>query len=356
MMYAALRRYAQETVIRNASDRETLFGFVLLGDPVLSIPAQQPGLSCLKPHLASIEQDGYSGDNIPVYRDLPMDQSRTISVASSGDSHAVDVTSIYTWHDTIVKKDALNGSFSIHTFTPTDCGHHLVRATADDGKEGWLYVNTQFVFVPTSDVLLIDSDQGSDYESYYTTSLDNLGRACDIWENGAREVISAETLSNFDVVIWFLSFSGPSEWEKNAFGAYLDGGGKLFITGQDIGSSTTSYGSRVDNFYREYLHAEWVDWAYEDTLYGQPRDPIGSGMTITIWGGDGANNQFSTDEIEPLSPAVPVFTYEPGCEAALRVDTGTYKLVYFGFGFEGIDSQASRDEVMRRVLHWLDQN
>jgi hypothetical protein len=99
-----------------------------------------------------------------------------------------------------------------------------------------------------------------------------------------------------------------------------------------------------------------VDWAYEDTLYGQPRDPIGSGMTITIWGGDGANNQFSTDEIEPLSPAVPVFTYEPGCEAALRVDTGMYKLVYFGFGFEGIDSQASRDEVMRRVLHWLDQN
>jgi hypothetical protein len=99
-----------------------------------------------------------------------------------------------------------------------------------------------------------------------------------------------------------------------------------------------------------------MDWAYEDILSGQPRDPIGSGMTITIWGDDGANNQFSTDEIEPIPPAVPVFYYEPGLEAALRVDTGTYKLVYFGFGFEGINSQADRDEVMKRILHWLGQN
>lgn len=356
MTYAALRRYAQDTLIQDSSDRETLFGFVLLGDPVLSIPAQQPGLSCQKPHLAAVEPDGYLYDNVPVYRNLPEDMSRTIDVVSSSDSPDVDMTSIYAWHNTIIKNDCLAGTPVTHTFTPTDCGHHLVRAAAADGKEGWLYVSAQFVFVPSSDVLLIDGDQGVDYEKYFTDALVNLGRTCDIWENGARETISAETLAEYDTVIWSIPFSSMSEWEKNACMTYLDMGGSLFITGQEIGSYMTSYGYQTDSFYQNYLHAEWVDWAYGETLTGQARDPIGGGLTITIWGGDGANNQYSTDEIEPISPAEPVFTYEPGCEAALRVDTGTYKLVYFGFGFEGIDSQADRDEVMLRVLHWLGQS
>lgn len=355
MTYDALRCYAQDSAMIDSADRETLFGFVLLGDPVLSVPDQRPGPRFRKPHLAAVGPDGYSGDDIPVFRDLPADQSRTIGVVSNSDSPAVDVTSIYTWHDTVVKKDSLDGSSVTHTFTPTDCGHHLIRSVAADGKEGWLYLNAQFVFVPTSDVLLIDSDGGADYERYFTDALDNLGRTCDIWESGAREVISAETLAQYDTVIWSIPSFTLSEWEKNACGSYLDIGGSLFITGQDIGSYLTSYGYQTDSFYQNYLHAEWVNWAYGDTLSGQPRDPIGSGLTITIWGGDGAYNQFSTDEIEPIPPAVPVFTYEPGCEAALRVDTGTYKLVYFGFGFEGISSQADRDEVMRRVLNWLGQ-
>ncbi|MBN2313733.1 MAG: hypothetical protein JXM79_07365 [Sedimentisphaerales bacterium] len=356
MTYAAMRRYAQDTLIQDSSDRETLFGFVLLGDPVLSIPAQQPGLSCQKPHLVAVEPDGYLYDDVPVYRNLPEDRSRTINVVSNSDSPGVDMTSIYTWHNTIVKKECQTGASVTHTFTPTDCGHHLVRAAAADGKEGWLYVSAQFVFVPSSDVLFIDGDQGADYERYFTDALSNIGRTCDIWENGARETISVETLVEYDTVIWSIPLSSMSEWEKNACMAYLDMGGSLFITGQDIGSYMTSYGYQVDHFYQNYLHAEWVNWAYGETLTGQARDPIGGGLILTIWGGDGAYNQYSTDEIEPISPAVPVFTYEPGCEAALRVDTGTYKLVYFGFGFEGIDSQADRDEVMMRVLHWLGQS
>ena len=39
--------------------------------------------------------------------------------------------------------------------------------------------------------------------------------------------------------------------------------------------------------------------------------------------------------------------------AAMRVDTDTYRLVYFGFGFEAIDSLEMRREVMSRVLGWL---
>jgi len=88
-------------------------------------------------------------------------------------------------------------------------------------------------------------------------------------------------------------------------------------------------------------------------LIGTPNDPIGNGLTINIWGGDGANNQYYPDVIEAISPGIPIFSYDTGGEAALRVDTGTYKAVYFGFGFEGINSQTDRDTVMKRVLDWL---
>jgi len=39
--------------------------------------------------------------------------------------------------------------------------------------------------------------------------------------------------------------------------------------------------------------------------------------------------------------------------AGLRVDTGTFKVVYFAFGFEAIDSAGDRSTVMRQVLDWL---
>ena len=42
--------------------------------------------------------------------------------------------------------------------------------------------------------------------------------------------------------------------------------------------------------------------------------------------------------------------------AGLRVDTGKYKVVYFAFGFEAINSAADRQVVMERVLNWLKIN
>ncbi|GAH79995.1 unnamed protein product, partial [marine sediment metagenome] len=181
-------------------------------------------------------------------------------------------------------------------------------------------------------------------------------------------------------------------------------GGKLFISGQDIGFSIGS-----SDFYEHYLHAEYVqDDIGLYALFGVTDDPITDGLYVSISGGDGANNQFSPSEIDPIAPAVSIFTYDPnaitplvepsipeqeeqppegfaelperqreespeeippkdylqerdegsktiassGC-GALRVDTANYKLVYFAFGFEAISSAADRVMVMQRVLDWL---
>jgi len=354
MTYNALKYYAQDNSMSSTAERETILGFVLLGDPVLSLPQQQSGARYQKPYLTAVDPDRYAVDGVPYYRDLPEDRSRKISVVSNSDSPAVNVKSIYTWDDVVVARGSLVPPPLTHSFTPEDCGYHLVRSTGEDGKEGWLYLNTQYVFIPASEMLLIDADDGEDYERYYTDALAHIGRTCDIWENGARDFIDLETLAQYEVTIWAIPFSYPSEWEKGVFRSYLDSGARLFITGQDIGFYLGWSSSKKDEFYEKYLHAGYVkDDGRSDTLSGVPGDPIGDGLTIGIDGGDGAGDQYWPDEIEPIAPAAPVFTYEPNREAALRVDTGVFRVVYFAFGFEGINSQRDRDEVMKRVIDWL---
>ena len=89
-------------------------------------------------------------------------------------------------------------------------------------------------------------------------------------------------------------------------------------------------------------------------LEGVPDDPISDGMTIGISDGDGADSQYWPSEIMPITAyATEVFNYRnDGC-AAVRVDTGTYRVVYFAFGFEAINSSSDRDEIMGRVLSEL---
>jgi hypothetical protein len=54
----------------------------------------------------------------------------------------------------------------------------------------------------------------------------------------------------------------------------------------------------------------------------------------------------------PAAPAGTTGTIGSGT-AALRVDTGTYRIVYFAFGFEAINDAAMRAAVMERVIDWL---
>jgi len=354
MTYDALGYYAQNNDMDSWVHKTTLFGFVLLGDPVLSVPAQQPGPSYQKPYLEALDPNGYTDEGIPHYKDLPLDES--VSIVSNSDSPTVDAKSIYTWDWTILDKLSPAAPPVTYTFTPPGCGYYLIRSSGEDGKEGWLYLNAQHEFIVSSEILLIDKDYGADYERYYTGALDELGEPYDIWEVGPRDPIDAETLAEYldGIVIWAIAYDAPIGPEIEACQLYLDSGGKLFISGQDIGYYLAWGGPEANYFYEHYLYAEFVqDDGGTRTLSGVAGDPIGDGLTITIEGGDGADNQWWPDEIEPISPAAPVFLYEPGREAALAVETGIFSVVYFAFGFEGINSQADRNEVMGRVLDWL---
>ncbi len=202
-------------------------------------------------------------------------------------------------------------------FALDDKVSYTARASDGDGNTythpGWESFVVVEPFVKTADLLFVpdyDGDSTDWLRPYFTDALDDLGRDYDLWDTGLRGAPDGLILNQYvdGLVIWAAPEDGYFElWDVQAdLMAYLDAGGRLFITGQDIG-----YYERTSAFYQNYLHATYVqDDASIWSLSGSGGDPIGDGLALAISGGDGADNQYYSDEIDPVSPAVTVLTYD----------------------------------------------
>jgi len=221
-------------------------------------------------------------------------------------------------------------------------------------------------------VLIVDDDGGDAYETFYEQAVAAAGRSY----LTVTTAPTAATMALFESVIWLTGddyTTTLSTTDQTEIAAFLDGGGRLFMSGQDIG-----YDIYTTTFYTNYLHAQYVqDDVNLGGVLGVETNPVGFGFTFDIKGGTGANNQAYPSEINPVSPATAAFVYNPAVPAAsstankvvkdqvspnaitqsgtagLTFDNGTYKLVYFAFGFEGIADGATRNDVMDRILDWL---
>ena len=283
---------------------------------------------------------------------------------------------------TAIALSASDGSFDSKTenveatidTTGLSEGKHIVFVRGQDMDGNWGAFSAIFLSVtegtPSPPIMLVDDDNGSSYEVYFTAALDTLApeNGYDAWNVESQGSPAASTLRQYDVVLWLTGddyAATLTSTDQSNLATYLDGGGNLFITGQDVGRSVGE-----SAFYSDYLHAAYVQ---DDTdlsgLNGVSGDPISDGLKVDISGGDGANNQSRPSEIDPVARAVTIFTYTlsaattPGesvelrgmassGSGAIRVDGGTYKVVYFAFGFEAINAAADRQLVMERVLDW----
>ncbi len=221
-------------------------------------------------------------------------------------------------------------------------------------------------------ILIVDDDEGAGFQSYFEAAVLAAGRS---YLTVTTPPTAAE-MGLFESVVWLTGNDYQntlSAADQAELAAYLDAGGRLFISGQDIG-----FDIKADAFYADYLHATYVqdDVGLRGCL-GVDTSPVGAGLAFDIQGGTGASNQGYPSEVDPLYPALPAFVYdetvlpaglvnnelekgqvEAGAitssgTAGLTVDNGTYKLVYFAFGFEAIAGEGDRTAVMARVLDWM---
>jgi hypothetical protein len=212
------------------------------------------------------------------------------------------------------------------------------------------------------DVLIVDDDGAATYENYYTAALDTLGLSYGIWDLSAGK-LTYDVAQNYELLIWSVGESYPSldQADRDLVMQHLDGGGRLFITGQDVGWDLNYSGSGNANpaFYNNYLHATYER---DDTnllfLNGVAGDPVSDGLVLHIAGGDGANNQEYPSEIAPRDGyATEILAYQGDGGGAIRSfhTAGGARIVYLAFGFEAIDNAADRAALLGAAIDWLMQ-
>jgi hypothetical protein len=233
-------------------------------------------------------------------------------------------------------------------------GHHVVTATASVSV-GQVAAVT-LTLPPAPSILLVDSGAwyyGSQI-AYYRQALDDLALAYDEWtvRHPPDDTPTADLLAPYDVVIWSAPDDAPGYiGAQDAITTYLSAGGRLLLSGQDVGFLDAGM-----PYYTKYLKARLVeDSSNLWTLEGLPGGPF-AGLTMTIAGPGGANNQYYPDVVAPADPdaAAPALAYAGDGFGALAVGTCLdYRALYLSFGFEAITDRETRREVMRRALDWL---
>ncbi|RLT36377.1 MAG: hypothetical protein DWI57_14970, partial [Chloroflexi bacterium] len=245
-------------------------------------------------------------------------------------------------------------------------------------------------------ILLVDTSPlagwfvGWSVYRFFTRALDEQRYQYDLWRiqysdfsdtrlgvDGSTQygLPSAQTLQQYDLVIWVQSFCNDAYCQARspaAMGAepaiisYLDGGGRLFISGQDLG-----YADQGSTLFKSYLQAEYVSdyGGYE----GQPlvtTDFLG-GLKLELTNGSlygYANGVFyhRPDVVRPRADglAFPVLSYanEIGAAAlAVAPCAASYRALYLAAGYENLAPRAHQTlpdwtRMLDASITWLTAN
>jgi hypothetical protein len=222
----------------------------------------------------------------------------------------------------------------------------------------------------------LSSSNSLDFVRQHAEAVFNAGYAFDACANELVERGIVD-LNDYAAVIWILGEESTehetfSEDEQLQVEGYLEDGGKLFVTGSEIGWDLVEEGD-TDNdwengspndtpFYEDYLKATYV--GDDAGVYAA------SGVAGTIFEGlsgitfdNGTHGTYDVDypdRINSRGGSVVNMTYDgtsykAGVQYEGLFGSGSIagKLVYLGFPFETIYPSASQDSVMARALDFF---
>jgi uncharacterized repeat protein (TIGR01451 family) len=240
-----------------------------------------------------------------------------------------------------------------------------------------------FDLTPAPTILLVEADAsagwffGRPVRNFFRWALDQEGYLYDMWViqytdfNDTRVmpdgitgygVPSNATLGSYDLVIWAHTGGSPSQISADdELMAYLSQGGRLIISGQDIG-----YHDSGTVFFNDYLHADYtIDLAANE---GETVSGTGflTGINLEITSAALYNYRNTALGLYPDAVAAadgaayPVLTYDNDSGAAalaIAPCDASYRAVYLALGYENIGPRAdNRDpaiaELLDRSIEW----
>ena len=209
-------------------------------------------------------------------------------------------------------------------------------------------------FVEAPSLLIVDDDNGDDYETYLETALADTGYGAMTWDAAGRGRPSLAQMSSYWAVLWTTGagnalYLTPDD-EQNMMD-YLDAGGNLFLTSTEYLSSR----SLPNTFITDYLHVDsWVCDNSGFLMTGVAGDPVSDGMALLVLGGPILPS--CSDAIVPAAPADSIFSTAVGIKG-IKVNESGHKLVFLSFPFENAPIRGphpnNQKTLVARILGWF---
>lgn len=211
-----------------------------------------------------------------------------------------------------------------------------------------------------------------DFIKRFAPSLVKAGRAFD---SCCNECIIDQNISllDYQIVIWISGEEGTADEsfstsEQQRIAEFLVNGGKLFISGSEIGYDLVERGTPSDQiFYQQFFKAQYVmDDVNTYTISGVSPGIFDSLLNVNFDNGThGTYNVDYPDGIKPLYGSVQCMIYygfNPltyggsgiAYEGTFGAGTIPGKLVYLAIPFETLYPESARDSVMHRIVQFFD--
>jgi uncharacterized repeat protein (TIGR01451 family) len=242
---------------------------------------------------------------------------------------------------------AANGDKSDTSVSAVSAGDHSVSASA-----------ALTTIAVTADTLLVDNDNNEpDVAGPYEAALTAAGESFSTWDLGEDPELPLSLLTSHANVVWFTgnSYPAPITPYEDELAAFLDGGGRLLMSGQDIldqAAGTTA-------FVHDYLHIDWDGSEAQNdkatnSVTSVAGNPVSDGIGTVAIDHTVLGAAFE-DQITPIAPATAAFTdtSTPAQPDALTVAEGPYKVVFLGFPLEAYGTAAQKADLVSRSLTWF---
>ncbi len=321
--------------------------------PATQFDGTRAGQSVL--YNVTIQNLGFNTDNFNVsatygtFTATVWNAARTSQIAQTGNLSPGATADVVL--KVAIPPNAANGATDTATLNVQSQGNTAITTTA-----------TARTTAVTYNVLLVDNDDGApNVESYYQAALTGGGYSYNYYDlrTAPGHVLPANYLKAHRYVVWFTgaSYPGPLLPYENELTDYLNGGGRLFMSGDDIldqSAGTTA-------FVHDYLHVDWDGTERQNdtgtvSATSLLTSPVSSGLGVLAVNNGAVGLADFNDQITPIFPAEPTFLDDTGEPNALQVDSGAYKVVFLAFPFEATGNFVQRVTLMDRVLKYFASN
>lgn len=364
-VYVAAEAYALAWV-QNAGTKEVLNSGAS-GDPtveVVNTTAEtfvQGSTGAAEPFAGSVINIGDANANIHIAltSNQPADWSATYNF--DGDTYTT------TADGSINALSTLPIDLNVQVGPTPAIGEYTITVTFPDNPEISAQVLNYYVISGVTDLVVnneVAFGDGSpygtyDWESLYTDGLDAAGVTTYAATSHftMKKGFSTGALSEVKNIYYNVGWTFPglvADAEKiSELEDFLDNGGNLFISGQDIGWEVDYYSTyypEAVTFYEDYLHASFVaDEATGATqLVATAGDEWYGAVATSDISKPYGTTYYYPDQIEVNgTDAYEVFNYNGTTKVGgIRSETANYKTVYLGIGIEMIADDAIRNAIM----------